>query len=115
MAAAVDLEQAAKQAWDNLAPLAVAGTLQAQLLAFVTTIAPEFEEAKPGDHPTANWIAILWAFATSMDPAANNWSALKVAADYVYRLCFMTNQADTQGMITALQAQAVLDAYNAEF
>lgn len=121
MATATTLEQAAKQAWANLAVLATAGTLRAQLIAFCTTVRPLFNGnagANPGDHPTANWIAVLWAFADQMDAVADDWPALRVAADYVYRLCFMTEQArtgNTPPLITQAQYDAVLASYNAEF
>lgn len=115
MAAAADLEQAAKQAWENLAPLSVAGTLRARLLAFCAAIKPQFQDAVPGNRPTLNWIAVLWAYATNMSATANNWPALRPAPEILYRLCFMTNQADVQNMITGAQAAAVLAAYNAQF
>jgi hypothetical protein len=115
MASASDLEQAAKQAWLNLAPLSISGTLRAKLLAFCAAISPQFNVGNPGDRPTINWNAILWAHAQTMSPVADNWPALRVAADYLYRLCFMTNQADNQSMITTAQAAAVLTAYNAQF
>lgn len=115
MAAAANLFQAGQQSWVNLSPLATAGTLRTKLLTFVSTIAPSFTQGAPGDHPVANWIAILWAFAQTMSATAGHWDQLRIATDYLYRLCFMGEQSNSQGLITPTQYNLVLATYNAQF
>lgn len=115
MATATDLAQAGKQAWVNLSPLSIAGTLRTKLLAFIAAINTTFDQGSPGNHPMLNWIAVLSAFTETMPATAGDWSALRQACDLVYRLCFMGEQSNTQAIISAAQYNAVLTAYNAQF
>ena len=112
MAAAATLTQAGKQAWANLTPFAVAGTLRTKILAFCATTKSLFPESEAAGHPVANWNAILYAFGTNMAATAGEYPLLRIAADYVYRLCLMGAQ-----LTAALPAQtaALLVAYNANF
>lgn len=115
MAAAISLKQAALQTWDNLFPLSALGTLDTQLLAFIAAIEPTFSEQQPNDHPIENWISVLAGFVANMQGAAFDWSELRVAADYVYRMCWMAFQLNTQGLISNAQAAAMLAQYNSKF
>lgn len=109
---APDLPTAAKEAWDNLQPLAIAGTLRANLLAFCDTCIPLYPQGLIAGHPVANWLSVLQGFATTMASTPNEWPLLRIAADYLYRLCFMAAQ-----LTSALPAEttATLNAYNANF
>jgi hypothetical protein len=115
MATAASLSQAAKQSWVNLAPLEAAGTIRPKLLAFIAAITGQFNDGNPGDHPMRNWIAVLWQFADQMSVTADHWDELRIAAEYLYRLCFMGEQSNVQALITPAQYNAVLAAYNAQF
>lgn len=115
MAAAANLFQAGQQAWENLAPLSVAGTVRAKLLAFIAAIDDVFEEQQPNDHPMLNWIAVLSAYVANMSSTASDWPALRPAVELLYRLCFMGEQSNVQNLITNTQYTAVLAAYNAQF
>jgi hypothetical protein len=115
MATATTLTQAAKQSWTNLAVLSEAGTLRAKLLAFSTAVNAQLDQGLEGNHPVLNWVAVLWAFSTTMSAVAADWSELAKAAEIVYRLCFMGQVSSDQAMITAPQATAILAAYNAQF
>lgn len=112
MATALTLTQAAKQTWENLTPLAIAGTLRQSLLTFCQTCIDLYPQPLTAGHPVANWLAILYGFATDMASTASEWPLLRIAADYVYRLCFMAEQ-----LTTALPTEttATLAAYNANF
>ena len=112
MATAANLTQAAKQSWDNLTPSAIAGTLRADLLAFCVAIGPLYPQGDLSAHPVANWIAVLHAFAQNMASTSNEWPLLRIAADYVYRLCFMAAQLTTALPTATTQTLA---AYNANF
>lgn len=114
MATAVSLTQAAEQAWDNLSAFAIAGTLRTRILAFCTTCNPLFPQSAVATHSVANWLAILHAFGTTMgvESSADAWPLLRIAADYVYRTCFMGEQfLGTHPVEWA----AMLAAYNANF
>ena len=113
--AAVDLRQAALQAWDNMFPLCALGTLKTSITAFIAAITPSFDQQRQGDHPMLNWISVLAGFNAQSEGDALDWPELRIACDYVYRLCWMGFQASTQGLITPTQAAAVLAAYNAQF
>lgn len=115
MATATTLTQAAKQSWSNLAVLSEAGTLRARLLDFVAAVEAQLDEGVPDNHPILNWCAVLWAYAETMSATAADWSALRGAAEIVYRLCFMAQVSRDQSMITLAQFNAILASYNAEF
>lgn len=112
MAAAASLTQAGKQAWANLQPFAIAGTLRTKLLAFCVLVEPQFPQATAAGHPVADWCAVMHGFATDMASTANDWSLLRIAADYLYRMCLMGAQ-----LATALPTQttSMLASYNATF
>jgi hypothetical protein len=113
--AAVNLRQAALQAWDNMFPLCALGTLKAAINTFVTAIQGSFEQQRPSDHPILNWISILSGYNAQAEGDALDWTELRISCDYVYRLCFMASQADIQGLISSAQATVILNAYNANF
>lgn len=112
MAAAANLTQAGKQAWTNLQPFAVAGTMRTKLLAFLALVEPQFPQGTVAGHPIANWCAVMHAFAIDMASTANDWSLLRQAANYLYRMCLMG-----EVLVTPLPTQttAMLAAYNATF
>lgn len=117
MAAAANLSQAAQQSWGNLQTKSIAGTLRANILAFCSATEPTFPSTDPGSAPVANWLAVLRCFASSMTASPTVWSgdALRTAALYVYRLCYMGEQARAQTMISVPNAAILLAAYNANF
>jgi hypothetical protein len=112
MATAATLDEAAKQAWANLEPFAVAGTLRTRLIAFGAIVRPLFPETLAAGHPVANWNAVLEGFALTMAATANQYPLLRIAADYLYRLCLM---GQTLVPVLATQTTALLAAYNATF
>lgn len=65
----------------------------------------------------SNWLVLIASLADTMPSTNVSYSDLDTMIDYVYRICFLTNQLVTQTpmQITGAQAQAVLDAYNAQF
>lgn len=117
MATEPDLETAGYQAWNNLQPFWVVGTLKTKLAAFASSALYDlFPEQQPNNHPVTNWLVQISALAATMNGAAfADAGALRDAVNFVYRLCFMTAQLQTQTLITAPQAAAVLAAYNANF
>ena len=117
MATEPDLETAGYQAWDNLQPLWVNGTLATKLTAFASpALYALFPEQAENNHPVTNWLVQISALAATMNGAAlADAGALRQAVQYVFRLCFMTSQLQIQTLITAPQAAAVLAAYNAQF
>lgn len=111
-----DLETAGYQAWQNLQPLWLTGTLAANLAAFATDLLPTFPEQGVNNHPVSNWLVQIAALAATMNPTASgDAGALEAAVQYVFRVCFMTSQLQTQSLITGAQATAVLTAYNTRF
>lgn len=119
MATAADLEEAAGQATDNLSAKWVAGTLKTNLTAFYTALLPTFPESERASHPISNWLILIASITAKME-AGNSflvvpYTDLVTAANYVYRLCWMTNQLNVETVITGAQAAAVLAAYNTNF
>ncbi len=112
MATANDLLEAAQQTYQWLTPLAASGGLRAALLPFCVEVLTAFPQALAAGHPVANWAAVIYAFATDMAATANDWSLLRIAADYVYRICFMGLELEP---LLPTEAQALLDAYNNNF
>src|SRR5690349_4773594 len=105
MAAEPDLETAGYQAWDNLQPWWVNGTLKTKLAAFASSLYATFPEQGQGNHPVVNWLVQISALAATMNGAAfADAGALREAAQFVFRLCFMTSQLQIQTLITGAQA-----------
>lgn len=116
MATEPDLETAGYMAWQNLQPFWITGTLKAKLTAFASSLYDVFPEQAPNNHPVTNWLVQISALAATMNGNASaDTGALRDSVQFVYRLCFMTAQLQIQTLITAPQADAVLDAYNANF
>lgn len=120
MAAEPDLEHAAVTAADHLYTLWLANTLKTALTTFWGSLigagaADKFPQDNANNHPVSNWLILIAALAKGM-PASNvSYTDLDTAINYVYRVCWMTNQLDVQGLISSAQATAVLTAYNANF
>lgn len=120
MASALTLIQAAQQAWDNLYAQWSTGDLKQQLELFVDDLLATFPDGNPGGRPVANWLTLLDALQQDMSQggpgtAFSDPGAMRMAASYVYKLCYMTNELQTDTAITGAQAAAVLAAYNSRF
>ena len=128
MATATTLDQAAAQAYNNLFPKWVAGApLPASLLAFTNPLIlnPDiFPEETPDFHPVSNWCALIQSITKQMISFVGppfvpgqgiSYALLNTAANYVYRMCWMTLFLQQHGFISAPQGAAVLAAYNAAF
>lgn len=120
MATALTLTEAAQQAYGNLYALWSLGTLAARLELFVDDLLATFPDGNPGGRPVADWLTLIDALQADMtaggatsafvDPAS-----MRISASYVYKLCYMTNELQTDAAITGAQAAAVLAAYNSRF
>lgn len=126
MAAAASLPEAADQAYDNLFPLWSAGTLKARLIAFANSliVTPDlFPEEFDNNHPVSNWCALILSLTEAMHPifappitgAAVPYPLLNSAANFIYRLCWVSEYLRQHTMITTSQANAILAAYNLNF
>ncbi len=111
MTVAVSLQAAAGLAFDNLQVKWLGNQLPSSILLFCPNVKLIFHEQEANSHPCINWNTILWNLGAQMvnpPPIAQ----LGLAAEYVFRMCWMTNQLQVQGLITAPQAAAVLLRYN---
>jgi hypothetical protein len=112
MATAVTLAQAAGQSYDNLHIRWVANALKNALLTFCDTTLPQFPDTASQSRPVSNWIAVIWALGTKMPATSVPMDQLNLAAQYVYRLCWMADTLLTAGLITNDQATFLLQSYN---
>lgn len=112
------LTLAAQQAPEALLLLWQADTLQADVIAFYEQALAAVPSDIPNNLPLANWIAVIAAFAPSIQaygavPTINgSLAAYEVATDYVFRFYKLAAYLSAQGLITAGQATALLAAYN---
>jgi hypothetical protein len=111
------LPQAAGLAADNLYTLWVANTLKSKSTAFWQALATIFPEAETKSHGISNWLILIADLADLMPSTSVSYSDLDTMTDYVYRICYLASALVTQSpnQITGVQAQAVLDTYNAQF
>ncbi len=119
MATATTLEEAAGQTFFNLLSKWITGTVKTNLVAFAAAALPVFPEDDQNNHPVGNWASVIGSQAALM-PAGNSYTNVPyqqvvTATDYVYRICWMASQLDTQSSISGAQAAALLAAYNAAF
>lgn len=115
MAARATLADAALGAFEDMTVQSAAGTLDDAIAAFIAGYTASFDEQRSGDRPIINWTAVLYGYQAQMDGAVNDWTELRITADYVYRLCFLGSQLRSQSSISVAQAAAILAAYNANF
>lgn len=122
MAAATLLEASTDCPTDLLARWK-ADTLKAAVIAFAQDLYDDFPDDLPDNHPIANWLAVIGAFAPTIQDFENATGASSTGQDsvttysaavrYVYRLCRLAFYYEDQGGITPAQAAAILAAYNA--
>lgn len=115
MAVAADLLEAANIAQSNLFALWQADTLEAAVVAFVEALNSGFSEETPNNRPVGNWLAIIGAFAPTIEAFAEEVGSedtLQEAIDYIYRFCKFSYYYD---LISPAQKTAILTAYNAQF
>jgi len=111
MTHAVSLQAAAGLAFDNLQVKWLGNQLPLSIVQFASSVKPVFQEQDVNSHPVINWNTILWSLGSLMvNPPAI--AQLGLAAQYVFRMCWMTNQLRVQTLITAPQAASVLSLYN---
>lgn len=111
MTVAPTLQRAAGLAFDNLQVRWLAGQLPVRTSQFSQNCLLLFDEGDPNTHPVLNWMTIISAFGQRMS-VPTPLTELTITAQYVYRACWMTNQLQVQGLITLVQANAVLSNYN---
>jgi len=124
MTVAANLFEAANLASQNLRALWVTDALQTRMINFWQAINPSFQEQIQNDHPIADWIAVIAAFAPAIlpyaavkDPGATPYgggtiATFSAATEYVYRLCKF---AFEYTLISPAQKATILAAYNAQF
>lgn len=113
---AATLKQAAGQCTTHMTTRWIAGTLKANLLAFVNGFTAQFSEQMKFDHPILNWSAVILALDSELvagGPAVIDYTQFNNACQYVYRLCWLAQILLDQGKITGPQGAAILAAYNA--
>lgn len=114
MTVAANLIQAAGLSYDNCFAKWTANTLKVKLTAFWQASSLVFDQNRPNDVPPGNWISILATLASQMAAADVPFPDLNASAQYVYRLCWLTQALVTQGLLTNAQGVALLAAYNAQ-
>jgi hypothetical protein len=112
MATALTLAQAAGQAFDNLHVRWLANQLKQTLTLFWETTLSEFPESEPSSHPVSNWLTLISGLADPMPVTNVPIDQLSVAANFVYRLCWMANFLQSTGGISNTQATFLLQSYN---
>lgn len=118
MPPAATLVEAAEQSFTRLQTLFLAGTIKAKLTLFASRLLiATFPQAEPNNHPQSNWLTLLYVVASRMSstPADITYDELEQSAEYLYRMCWMTDESNTEGLITNTQATAVLTEYNLDF
>lgn len=115
MPAAANLRAAASQSYDDLVKQWTADTLRDALLAFATAVQATFPEDVANNRPVGAWLTIILAKATNMSTTVTDITASDVASSSfdVYRICWLADYFNAQGLITVGQAAALLAAYNA--
>jgi hypothetical protein len=113
MAIALTLAQAAGQAFDNLQVHWLANNLQTVLDQFWRQTIDTFPDGQPNGRPVANWLTIVAALADQMPALDVPLEQLTLAAEYVYRLCWMADFLQGNNNISTGQATFLLARYNA--
>jgi hypothetical protein len=115
MSIAATLPQAAGLSFDNLQVKWLANQLKNALGNFWPQLLSQFPESSANNHPVSNWLALIANLQDQMTQSSVPIDQLTLAAEYIYRICWMTEALRVQSLITAPQAAAVLGAYNGSF
>lgn len=115
MTAALTLPDAAGAAFDNLQIKWVSDTLRSSMVQFSNGIAGIGSEQDENTHPIRNWYALIANLADQMPSTLVAIGDLTLSAEYIYRICWVTQQLLDQSLITSGQAAALLIEYNAAF
>lgn len=116
MTVAANLPQAAGLAFDNLQVKWLSNQLKTSLFRFWNSalfISP-FPESDPNNHPVSNWLTLIATLSDRMAQTQVPIDQMTLAAEYVYRICWMTEALRAAGLITTGQSNAILGSYNAE-
>ncbi len=112
---ASSLVDAANKSYTDLYALWVATTLKAKLTSFYAAAQVIFpDQTAAAVAPCNNWLSLIASLYTTM-AATVAYQDMNTSANYVYRLCWVANALETQGLVTSAQATALLAAYNANF
>ena len=112
MTIALNLTNAAGLAFDNLQVKWLSNHLKDSLQNFWIPLLPLFPDINDAQRPVSNWLIIIATFSDLISQTSVPISDLTLAAEYVYRMCWMTDVLRASGAITSAQATAVLGAYN---
>lgn len=117
MTVAVSLPDAAVIAADNLYTLYIANTLKTKCTAFWQSIIDTFPDQDVNSHPVSNWLILIANTADQMPSANVPYRDLDNMINYVYRICFVASQLNSQTpkLVSNVQAAALLAAYNLQF
>jgi hypothetical protein len=117
MPPALNLPSAAADSYNNLHTKWQANTLDTALTSFWQATTATFPEEIIKNHPVSNWLTVIASLAANMPGGVVPYSDLITAAQYVYRICWMTHALFIQGQINAAQAttgpNSILVQYNA--
>lgn len=115
MTIATTLPQAAGLAFDNLQLKWLSNHLKDSLFSFWNPLLPLFPDINDATHPISNWLTIIATFQDLITQTGVPIDQLTLAAEYVYRVCWMTEVLRVSGTITAPLAATVLGTYNGSF
>jgi hypothetical protein len=115
MTMATDPANAAFLTADQVSISWTAGTLRAQLLAFIDGVSPSFQDARPNDRPVGNWLVLLSAAAEFMNVPNGQLplESFNLVVQNVFGICQTCWGLLSQSLITNDQADAFTDAWNA--
>lgn len=115
MPPALTLPEAAGAAFDNLQLKWVSDNLKSSMTIFSNGISNVGSEQQVDSHPIRNWFALIANLANQMPSFAVAIGDLTLSAEYIYRLCWVTQQLLDQSLISSGQAAAILLEYNVAF
>lgn len=111
MAMATTLDQAAGQAFDNLAVFFDTNQLKSRVTTFCAQSIGIFPQQEADSNPVSNWITVFAALAARMPSSNVPIDQLTAAAEILYRLCWMAFSIIGNG-ITSGQAALLLAEFN---
>jgi hypothetical protein len=109
------LQTAAEQAYAHLYPRWIAGTLDADMTAFLDALVAIFPlDGSPDQRTVSNWI-VVGRNVVQETTIVDDYEFFNDAVEMVYRVCLAADDASIHVIkrITVPQAAAVLAAYNA--
>ena len=117
MTMAASLAQASGLTYDQMRikALLAGNSIKVALGSFITQVTSVVPADIANNRPVSNWLVPMSALQNTMRSLDMSLNDYNLAVDYVARFCVATNAQRRAGLMTLVQSNAILAAWNSAF